>query len=337
MSHHWHAEILHSDETKVLIQFVRSFHSLPTSRSLMFLSHLYEMNFQVPWSWSGSGSSCRNLELLVVCTVSLEPLYDNWALKLGLRCLTRVRDKKVIKSRIIKHCNLCHFIQVKWNLSKERSSLLKACRIPAGMRTTKEPWVGIKKKTKTPGNMSSAKMCWTTLTEINIAWAMCYSCFCVLEFLLGGRSGLPRRLSRVMTSSVCTRGTAILIWALLVCSTPPHTHTFFFQKGAVGKAAWQNPCATLSLSEEAHLARILTLQKSGGKSARLVPLTSPLSANTKCWVLWLGACVQIVLWDSKSTIAATEIQIHNIWSWNMFEYSDFGTRDVFGFAIFFFF
>lgn len=49
----------------------------------------------------------------------------------------------------------------------------------------------------------------------------------------------------------------------------------FFEKGAVGKEAWQNASATLSLSEEAHLAPILTLQKSERKDARPALLAQP--------------------------------------------------------------
>lgn len=89
---------------------------------------------------------------------------------------------------------------------------------------------------------------------------------------------------------------------------------FVFSKGSSGgKAAWQNPSDTLSLSEDACLAPKLTLQKSGGKSAWLVPLISALRANAgMCWVLWLGACVQTVLRDRKSTISASKKQICNI-------------------------
>lgn len=60
----------------------------------------------------------------------------------------------------------------------------------------------------------------------------------------------------------------------------------------MGKEAWQNPSATLSLSEEAHLAPILTLQKSdGGGGGVLVVVVfhshhlSALILCAECYVL----------------------------------------------------
>lgn len=80
---------------------------------------------------------------------------------------------------------------------------------PNGTRVTREAGGAALRNHEWEGGVT--KMCWTTLTEKTIAWAICCSPVCVPEFPTGGRDALPRRTSWVMTSSACTRGTAILI------------------------------------------------------------------------------------------------------------------------------
>lgn len=189
---------------------------------LVFMSHLYEMNWEMPW---------KDMQFRIFLQVyGAFPCVLNHSMSTQARKIGYKAKRQHYKTFVI--CVISLRRNGTW---VKRDGGAGAFLNQAGFLLGWEPLWNCEqeRKKKSLGNVSLAKMCWTTLTEINIAWAMCCSYFCVPEFPLVGRSGLPRRPSRVMTSSECTEGTAILIWALL--ASFPLLCFLFSQKGAVGE------------------------------------------------------------------------------------------------------
>lgn len=141
-------------------------------------------------------------------------------------------------------------------------------------------------------------MCWTAISEINIAWTICLSHTSMPGFPVEDTAAFPGDgKRRVMTSSAWPTGTGVLFWLVFRCSFFSLS-LYLLNFGTRGDGEEKHGRLQALLchcQENAHFAPVLTLHKPEGKDALLANFSlhqhsfhSKAQNNKSSKVLWKG-------------------------------------------------